>query len=301
MFARTALRTALRSALLAAGALALAGAAPAPVRPPHTPAALVAACAARDGWADPAPPARVFGNVWDVGTCGITVLLVTGPRGHVLIDGGPAEAAPLVLANIRAAGFDPRAIQWIVLSHEHDDHAGALPALKRATGARVAVMAAARRVLATGRPGADDPQFGVLKPMAPLAIDRVLTDGSIVAVGPLRLTARSTPAHSPGSTSWTWQSCAGGECRALAYADSATTISADGYRFKDHPARVAAVRLGLARIAALPCDLILTPHPAASAMWERFAGTAPLAAPGACKAYAQAAAMRFDARLAAES
>ena len=60
-------------------------------------AALAAACAGRDGWADPAPPARIHGNTFHVGTCGIAVLLLAGAQGHILIDSGPAEAAPLVL------------------------------------------------------------------------------------------------------------------------------------------------------------------------------------------------------------
>jgi metallo-beta-lactamase class B len=284
--------------MLVAAPLALLGAGP--VKPIRTGAALAKACEGRDGWSDPAPPARLFGNVWMVGTCGITVLLVTGPQGNVLIDGGPGDAAPLVLANIRAAGFDPRSVKWILSTHEHEDHAGALPALKAATGARVAVGQVSGRVLHSGQPSANDPQFGLLKPMAPLAIDRVLTDGSFVAVGPLRLTAHMTPAHSPGSTSWTWRSCAAGECRDVAFADSATTISADAYRFRDHPQRVAEVRLGLARIAALPCDLLITPHPAASDLFARLAGERPLASAGACKTYAAGANARFEARLASE-
>lgn len=287
-----------RLLMLVAAPLALVGAAPA--RPAHGGAALATACQGRDGWADPAPPARLFGNVWIVGTCGITVLLITGPQGHVLIDGGPAEAAPLVLANIRAAGFDPRAVKWILSTHEHDDHAGALPALRAATGAKVAIGEAAARVLRRGRPLPDDPQFGLLKPMAPLRIDRVLTEGSVVAVGPLRLTAHMTPAHSPGSTSWTWRSCAADECHDIAFADSATTISADSYRFKDHPERVAGVRLGLQRMAALPCELIVTPHPSASGLFERLSGAAPLGRPGACKAYVAAASAKFDRRLDSE-
>ena len=43
-------------------------------------------CDGNDGWSDPAPPVRIFGNVYDVGTCGIVVLLIAGPEGHVLLD-----------------------------------------------------------------------------------------------------------------------------------------------------------------------------------------------------------------------
>jgi len=267
-----------------------------------TPAALAKACAGKDGWADPAPPARIFANVWYVGTCGISAILVTGDQGHVLIDAGVAKAAPLVLANIRRAGFAPRDVRWIVAGHEHFDHVGALAALQQATGAKVAALPAQAAVLESGKAGQDDPQFAGLDPFAPVRIDRRLKDGESVSVGAIVLTAHATPVHAPGSTSWTWRSCtAGGTCRNIAYADSASTISSDGYRFTDHPARLAAIRAGLPRMAALPCDILLTPHPSQSAMMERFAGTRPIVDASACRAYARASQTRLAERLAQEN
>ena len=59
---------------------------------PQTERDMVSACAGRDGWGDPAPPAHVFGNTWYVGTCGITALLVQTPDGLVLLDGGIPKA-----------------------------------------------------------------------------------------------------------------------------------------------------------------------------------------------------------------
>lgn len=262
------------------------------------PPAIAAACAGRDGWNDPAPPAPVFGNTWYVGTCGIAAILITSDEGHVLVDGGTPKAAPLILANIAALGFRPQDVRLILSSHEHFDHAGALAALKRATGAQVAALAAEAPVLETGKPVPDDPQYGQLDGFDPVTVDRVLADGDSVTLGKLAVTAHATPAHSPGSTSWTWQSCTPDfSCRMIAYADSATAISADGYRFVDHPERVAAVRQGLSAIAALPCDILLTPHPSASATLERIGGDAPLVDPSACATYAATALERFEQRL----
>ena len=84
-------------ASIAAAALAAAN--------PATVAEHQAACAGKDGWSDPAPPVQVFGNVYDVGTCGIVSLLITGPRGHILLDAATAEAAPSIAANIERLGF----------------------------------------------------------------------------------------------------------------------------------------------------------------------------------------------------
>ncbi|HUD31285.1 MAG TPA: subclass B3 metallo-beta-lactamase, partial [Novosphingobium sp.] len=267
-----------------------------------TPAHLAAACAGRDGWLDPAPPARIFANTWYVGTCGISAILVTGDEGHVLVDAGAIGAAPAVLANIRRAGFDPKDIRWIVASHEHHDHVGALAALQRTTGAKIAATSVQKAVLQTGKPTPQDPQFAGLDPIEPVRVDRTLADGDSVVVGKLAVTAHVTPVHAPGSTSWTWQSCtAGFDCKMIAYVDSSSTISSGNYRFSDHADRIAAVRTGLAAMAALPCDVLLTPHPAASAMMERFAGKQPLVDPGACRAYVGTAETRFAARLAEEN
>ncbi|MFC6621368.1 subclass B3 metallo-beta-lactamase [Novosphingobium panipatense] len=263
--------------------------------------ALAQACAGNDAWDAPAPPARIFGNTFYVGTCGISAILVTGKEGHVLVDAGVPAAAPLVLSSIRRAGIDPRDIRWIVTSHEHFDHVGALAALQKATGARIAALATQKAALESGRPHRDDPQFAVLDPIAPAVVARTLKDADTVAVGSITLTAHATPVHAPGSTSWTWRSCAGaGNCRTITYADSSSTISADGYRFSNHPARVAQIRRGLPVMAGLPCDILLTPHPGQSAMMERFAGRKPLSDASACRAYAKAAQVRFEDRLSDE-
>ncbi|KHK91903.1 beta-lactamase [Novosphingobium malaysiense] len=267
-----------------------------------TTADLAQACSGKDGWLDPAPPAHVFGNTWYVGTCGIAAILITGEDGHVLIDGGMPDAAPLVLSNIARLGLQPKDVRWIVSSHEHFDHVGALAALQKATGAKIAALRPAAALLESGEPSLDDPQHDITDGFAPVAVDKVLEDGDSVVAGNLAVTAHATPVHSPGSTSWTWQSCtADFTCRMIAYADSATTISADAYRFSDHPDRVAQIDLGLEQIGALPCDVLLTPHPSASGMMPRFAGKAPLVAASACTDYAATARKRIEDRLAKEA
>ncbi|WP_296678993.1 subclass B3 metallo-beta-lactamase [Novosphingobium sp.] len=265
----------------------------------YTPAALAAACQGKDGWADPAPPAHIYGNTWYVGTCGITALLVTGPQGHVLVDAGVPEAAPLVAANVEKLGFALRDVRWIVGGHEHFDHAGGIGEMQRLTGARVAGIAPWAKVMATGLPDDSDPQYDdlVKHPMERVKTDRILASGAKIALGGTLLTATATPAHSPGSTSWTWKTCEGQECRTITYADSISTISSENYWFSLHQDRVAAVRVGLDRVAKLDCGILLTPHPSASDLFARMsAGLAP--APTACAAYAQAASQRFAERLA---
>lgn len=264
-------------------------------------AALAAACSGRDGWADPAPPARIVGNVHFVGTCGITALLVTSPQGHILIDGGPPAAAPLIAASVRRLGFDPRDVRYLLNSHEHLDHSGGLAELRRLTGAALVARAAARAVLESGTVDSADPQAGAIAGFPAIRVDRVIADGERLRLGPLVLTAHATPGHTDGGTSWSWRVCEAGVCRTIAYVDSLTAVSAESYRFADHPKRVAPFRSTFARVAALDCDILLTPHPAASNLFARMAGQAPLSGRGACAAYAEGARKRLDERLAREA
>ncbi|WP_292634572.1 subclass B3 metallo-beta-lactamase [Novosphingobium sp.] len=288
--------------LLGACSTAPGSAAPATDSAEAPPSRLAAACEGHDGWADAAPPAHLYGNTWYVGTCGISAILITGKQGHILIDGGLPEAAPMVLANIQAAGFKVKDVRWLLSSHEHFDHAGALAELRRATGARLAALPAAAEVLETGKANPNDPQFGQLDPFPAVHVDKRLSGGESITLGDITVTARATLAHAAGSTSWTWQSCGkDGKCLTIAYADSASAISAKGYRFTDHPDRIADVREGLRRIAALPCDLLVTPHPGASDLFTRLAGKSPLVDPTACRTYAAAANARFDERLSEEA
>ena len=284
-------------ALLAA--CAPAGAQPdLPAGPPVT--AILDQCEGKDGWSDPAPPVRIFGNVYQVGTCGIVALLIAGPEGHVLLDGATAEAAPLIAANIEALGLRLEDVEWIGTSHEHFDHVGGVAELQRLTGAKVAASAAARRQLETGILDPADPQAGMHEPFAAIRVDRVLRDGEALRVGPIELTLHATPGHALGSTSWSWRSCEGEVCHRVAFADSVSAVSSDDYRFSDHPEYVAMFRRGMDAVEEIGCDLVITPHPAASTLYERLAGDAPLADENACRNYARFGRDNLEARLARE-
>ncbi|TPG40670.1 subclass B3 metallo-beta-lactamase [Sphingomonas koreensis] len=260
-----------------------------------------ARCAGKEGWSDAAPPVHIFGNIYDVGTCGIVVLLLTGPDGDIVIDAAPADATPGVLANIERLGIRLAEVKVLLSSHEHVDHAGGLAGLQRRTGAKLMALAAAKSTLETGIVAAEDPQRGSLPNFDGVHVDRVLRDGDSVNVGPLHLTAHATPGHSPGSTTWSWKSCEQGGCRSVVYADSVSAVSSDKYRFADHPKYVAMFRRSIAKIAALTCDLIITPHPGASDLYGRLAGKSPISNPKACRDYAATGSANLDSRLASES
>ena len=284
-------------------ALLLAGCAT-PSAPPSNDAeqraAWAARCADDSGWDDPGPPFRVWGNTYYVGTCGIASVLIAGDDGHVLIDSGTETGADLVVANIRALGFDPADVEVLLMSHEHGDHIGGMARLQQLTGARLLTSPQAGKTMTTGKLSEQDPQYAGARAQTIARVDGEVHDGAPVHLGMLSIMPMATPGHTPGATSWQWRSCEGEACRTLVYSDSLTPVSSAGYRFSDHAAYLAEFRRSLARLAQLECDVLVTPHPSASAMRTRLL-TGDLADPAACKAYADSRTRMLGERLAQEA
>lgn len=263
--------------------------------------AFAGACKDWDDWDKPAPPVRLHGNTFMVGTCGISAILIASNGGHILIDGGTEKGAELVAANVRRLGFKLTDVKYLLHSHEHHDHVGGIARLQQLTGAQLVASERAAAVFATGTAGPDDPQVGINPPFPAARVDRVVKDGEMIRLGELGLTAIATPGHTPGALTWHWGSCDGGVCRRMVYADSLSPVSRDDYKFTAHPAVVAAFRNSFEKVASLECDILLTPHPSASDMINRMAGKAPLENPNACRAYAASLSKRLDDRLATDA
>ena len=274
---------------------------PVPIAPIETAGpAYAAACKGSDDWTQPAPPVRIHANTFMVGTCGITSILIVGDGGDILIDGGTEEDADLIADNIRSLGFRIQDVRIILTTHEHPDHIGGVAQLQRMSGATLMTSAPAASVFRTGVSTADDPQAGTLKPIPTATVGRIIRDGEEVRLGNLMATAMATPGHTPGALSWRWVSCDGGVCRTIVYADSLTPVSGPNYRFSDHPAYLAAYRASIAKVAASPCEILVTPHPGASAMKDRFALGQPMLDANSCRSYAADLTRGLDERLAKE-
>ena len=70
--------------------------------------------------------------------------------------------------------------------------------------------AEAADALRQGVPTDGDPQigFGREANAFPAVADvRVVADGEVLRVGALAITAHRTPGHTPGATTWSWESC----------------------------------------------------------------------------------------------
>ena len=260
-------------------------------------------------WLKPQTPVRMYGESYYVGFEGLGVVLIRTSAGLILIDGGVPQAVRAIQANIRKLGFDPKQIKYILVTEPHWDHAGGVAALARDSGATVIAGEAAVAELRRGNVGKDDPQASIHEPMPGIARIggvRGVRDGAQVRLGEVTVTARATPGHTRGSTSWQWRSCEGKACATLVFAASINPVSADDYHFTAHPERVALLRRGAAKLAALRCDIAIPSHPGTNATLEHLAALEqsrarnPLLDRNACRALATTYSQRIDARLAKE-
>ena len=284
--------------------LSLAGCLPAQPAPRAAIGYTAEQCPSCASWNAPQAPLKLFGNVHYVGTRGLSAILLTSDEGHILIDAGLPESAAPIMASVRALGFRVEDIELIVTSHAHYDHAGGVAEIQRASGARVAASLSSTRVLALGNVGVDDPQYAIHLAYPAVTGTRIhaFGDGDTLRVGPLAITAHLTPGHTPGGTSWTWRACEGAECLDFVYADSQTPVSADDFYFTrsaTYPNAIADFERGFTTLSRLPCDVLLTPHPGASQLWERL-DAGKLRDPSGCTRYVANARLLLERRIARE-
>jgi len=138
--------------------------------------------------------------------------LLQGPAGAVLVDPGPPNAAPAVVARATAVGVQPQDLRLILVTHGHLDHYGAAPDLKAWSGAPVAAYRTEPAFSQERRNALPPAQtlrgsltrwfyllLSPLFPVTPLVADLPLDDGADLS--PYGLDARVflVPGHSPGS------------------------------------------------------------------------------------------------------
>jgi glyoxylase-like metal-dependent hydrolase (beta-lactamase superfamily II) len=196
--------------------------------------------------------------------------------GMVLVDTGLPRTSGRILAYLRdALHRDPEDLHTIVLTHYHMDHVGNVPALVKATGARVAIHAADAPYLTGETPMPLPPWprsllIRVVKPFlgwSPVRPDILLHDGDTIA----GLTCIHTPGHTPGSI------CLFDPGEKLLFTGDA--LLTEGGRIQEPSERFSArqdeAKRSLSKIASLDFDILLPGHgepvrPAASARLREF-------------------------------
>jgi len=109
----------------------------------------------------------------------------------IIID--PGAGADEILKRVEDLGLE---IKFILLTHNHPDHIGALGEIKEATGAEVAIHTDDAGVLGA-RHRFGGPGFG-FSLRAPSPPDRLLKGGDSIDIGDLHFLVLHTPGHTPG-------------------------------------------------------------------------------------------------------
>ena len=207
----------------------------------------------RREWNRPAEPFRIVDNVHYVGTHGLGAYLITGPRGHVLIDGGLPESAALIATNIERLGFNLSDVKYLLINHAHFDHSGGLAELKRRTGAKLVAVRAEQADLEAGktigRPELDG--------FPPVKVDNVVRDGERLRLGSIDLVAHWTPGHTRGCTSWLSSS----GTRNVLFACSLTVAGQKLFGDRHYPGAARDFRRTFDKLRAVEADVFLNFHP----------------------------------------
>lgn len=263
--------------------------------------AFLDACEPWDEWDKPAPPFKIYGNSYYVGTCGISAILIVGEERHTLIDSGTEAGAEVVINNVKSLGHEPSDIGMILASHEHHDHVGGMARLIEAGATGLVVNRDVWLVYAQGEPDPRDPQFAIAETMKAANVLGTVEPGMRLGLQENWFQSIATPGHTPGALSWQWESCEGGVCKTIVYADSLSPVSADGYRFSDHPEYVTEYHAGIERLGAVNCDILLAAHPSHGRLFQWLEKGSLLTMDKPCQAYAAKKRSDLDKRLAKEA
>jgi metallo-beta-lactamase class B len=217
--------------------------------------------ATKRGGQSPAEPFRIAGNLYYVGANDVSAFLITGPAGHIVLDGGYPTTAPMIIASIAKLGFNIKDVKVLLNSEPHPDHAGGLGVLQKASGAELWASEASAYSLGSG---GDDPDL--ILPLRALVrigivgypavrVDHVLKDGDTIRLGPLALTAHITGGHTSGCTSWSFQVHDGGRVLNVVSACDLVPLATTRY-----PQQGADLERSFRVLRSLPADIWVTCH-----------------------------------------
>jgi metallo-beta-lactamase class B len=222
-----------------------------------------------------AEPFRIAENLYYVGANDVASFLLTGPDGHVLIDGGYPGTAAMIQASVEELGFDIRDVRILLNTHYHLDHAGGLASLQEASGAELWVSEGDADAVASG---GDDPDLGVLRLLvwSGLAryprprVDHRFGDGDTVRLGPIELVGHVTPGHTRGCTQWTFL-VRDGDRELLASVVCGVGVPPRTPFFgATRQEMEAAYERTFQTMRSLPVDIFLAPHARVFGRWRKF-------------------------------
>jgi len=139
-----------------------------------------------------APPAKIFDNLYYVGSYLHSMWAVTTSEGIILHDSAfDYMVDDEIVDGLRQMGLDAADIKYVIISHGHSDHYFGAKTLQDRYGARITMSEADWNLVAND---ANPPEIQPRK-------DMVATDGMELTLGDTTLRLYLTPGHTPGTIS----------------------------------------------------------------------------------------------------
>jgi metallo-beta-lactamase class B len=138
-------------------------------------------------------PAKVFDNLYFVGTKFHSSWALTTGEGIILIDTLYEYASDeAIVTGLRKLGLDPATVKYVIISHAHGDHVGGAKLMQDRFGSRIVM----------GGPDWDSIEKSVNQyPNGKPKRDIAAADGQKITLGDTSVTLVLTPGHTPGTVS----------------------------------------------------------------------------------------------------
>lgn len=150
-------------------------------------------------------PAKIFDNVYVIGSVGTVVYVIETSDGLLMIDALSANQVDTqLLPGFQKLGLDPAKVKIIVVGHGHADHFGGSAYMQDHYGSKVYISAADWNLMENppaGRGGANKKGPAVVLPKH----DQVVTEGQPIVLGNLKVMPVAIPGHTPGSMGYIFE------------------------------------------------------------------------------------------------
>lgn len=142
-------------------------------------------------------PFKIYGNVYYVGDEKVCMHLIDTGEGLILIDTGFPHTKHQLIQAIWEAGFDPRDLKYVIITHGHFDHYGAACQLRGLYGCKLCLSEGDAPILEKMRP-----KKGTLPveeyPIDTFEPDIVIHECETIKLGNTVVETIPVPGHSPG-------------------------------------------------------------------------------------------------------
>jgi len=142
-------------------------------------------------------PAKVFDDVYFVGTKDRSSWALTSSDGIILIDTTfEYEAEAVVVGGLKKLGFDPATVKYVIISHAHPGEVGGAKLMQDRFGSRIVIGEGDWEMIEQSVN-----RFPSGKPKRDIAV----TDGQKITLGDRTVTLVPMPGHTPGTVSMIFQ------------------------------------------------------------------------------------------------